>query len=213
MTEATLAGAAPADPADDSPALALGGQLRSVSPSALVRALRLATGLEMLSVSMRALLRVLLRAERRGEARFDGSTLLIVERRSILGRALPEKQVLVPLERVVSICSFDRRAELAQSAGLGALALGTLLGAGLFTQGIRTPGFAPSLVALGLLLAVAGGVLDFFLDRAAGRTNGTPHTSVRIVPARGPGYLLTGLTPLAAAHWLEQARLLLRKTD
>lgn len=78
----------------------------------------------------------MLRWERHGEVRFEGATLHLVEKRSLLGRALFERTTLFPVTKLVSISVFDRRAELLQSAGLGALAAGTLVGTGLITLGL-----------------------------------------------------------------------------
>jgi len=192
---------------------ALGGDLRSVTPSAALRLLRRATGLEVLLALGRQLGRVLLRWERRGEIRFEGEALHVLETRSLLGKALFERTTLFPVEKLVSISVFDRRAELAQSAGLGALSAGTLLGTGLVVQGLRTPGFAPSVVFVGLALASVGGVIDFVCERSVARAPERARASLRIVPARGPALLLSGLPPASAQRWLEQARAVLARAE
>lgn len=185
---------------------ALGGELRSISPSGFVRGLRVATGVETLAGCARQLSRLILRAERRGEVRLAEGALHIREQRSILGRVLPERVTIVPVEQVVSISIFNRRAELLQTVGLGALAFGTMLGTGLLISGVRTAGFAPSLLGLGLALAAIGGAVDFALDRAAERAPERLRSTLRIVPTRGPGILLSGLPPASARSWLDAAR-------
>jgi hypothetical protein len=185
----------------------LGGDLRLVTPSRLVRLLRYATGLEFLAVLGRGLGRMLLRTERRGQLRLDGDSVRIVHTRSILGRAVFEQATLLPARELVSISVFDGRAELLQSAGLGALAAGTLLGTGLLVEGLRTPGLAPSLVTLGLLLVATGGAVDFVLERLIARTPGPAPAKLRIVPARGPAFLFSGLEPQSARAWLDAAKI------
>jgi len=184
----------------------LGGDIRSINPSRFVRVLRIASGLELLSSCLRHLSRLLLRIERRGELSLEGTLLHIREQRSVLGRPLAERRTVLPVDQVVSISLFDRRAELWQTVGLGALAAGTLLGAGFFAEGLRVPGLAPSLLGFGLLLAAIGGLVDFALDRAAQRAVGTAVSSLRIVPTRGAGILLSGVPPALAAAWLDEAR-------
>jgi hypothetical protein len=190
-------------------AAALGGELRAVTPSAFVRLLRRASGLEVLSALGRKLSRILLGLERRGEVRFEGGLLQVLERRSIWGRALSESTTLLTARELVSISMFDRRAELAQSAGLGALAAGTLLGTGLLTLGLRVPGLAPSLLALGLCAAALGGLVDFVIERSLARAPARARSKLRIVPTRGPAWLLSGLPPEAARAWLAEARTIL----
>jgi len=186
--------------------LALGGEIRSVSPSGFVRAVRMVTGIEVLATCLRWLSHLVLRTQRRGEVRLDGGVLHIREERSIFGRALPERLTVVPVEQVVSISVFERRAELLQTVGWGALAAGTLLGTGLVVSGLRVAGFAPSLLAGGLLLAALGAIVDLALDRAAQRTPERRRSPLPIAPARGPSILLSDLPPESALSWLESTR-------
>jgi len=188
----------------------LGGELRLVTPSRLGRLLRYATGLEFLAFLTRGLGRVLLRSERRGELRLDGDSVRIVHRRSMFGRAVFEQETLLPTRELVSISVLDGRAELLQSAGLGALAAGTLLGTGLLVEGLRAPGLAPSLVTLGLLLAAVGGLTDLALERVRNRTPAREQTKLRIVPARGPAFLFSGLDGASARAFLDATEVSLR---
>jgi hypothetical protein len=79
-------------------------------------------------------------------------------------------------------------------AGLGALALGSYIGVGLFVDGARAS--SPSMLGTGLLIAMLGLGIDFALSSLIPGARG--RSRLLIVPRRGPILCLASIDVAAA---------------
>ena len=197
-----------ADPASPTPSSelpdgaapeALEGELAATPQSALVDAL--------LTFALVPLARRLLRAvfgyRARARARITEDGLELTVRRELWGRTLREESVVVPYAALARLTRETRYSRVGLYAGLVSLALGTYLGAGLFVDGVKTPGGSPALLGFALLVVVVGLGLD--LAATTLWRDGQGACRLVILPKRGPGYALTGVAPEKADEVLRRA--------
>jgi hypothetical protein len=86
--------------------------------------------------------------------------------------------------------------------GLLSLCVGTLVGTGLLVDSVRVAGGSPSLLISGVIVILAGVVLDLVLSSLARYRTGK--TSVVIVPSRGRPLVLDRVPSAEADAWLRK---------
>jgi hypothetical protein len=142
----------------------LRGDLAPPPRNAFVVAVLALTGILFVIRTLRALGRVVLLRRAPTKIWLSERGLELFTRQEMLGRVMTERRILVPLENIRAVEREVKFPRLGLYAGLLALAFGTLLGTQLFVDGLRVSGFSFPLIAIGLLLIVAGVVLDIFLS-------------------------------------------------
>lgn len=90
--------------------------------------------------------------------------LVLRQRRLLVGHTIGTSQTIFPIRELSEVTLLTNPPARGVTAGLVALSLGTYFGAGLFIEGLRAPGSAPSLLGLGLLFVAGGALLDYSLD-------------------------------------------------
>ena len=112
--------------------------------------------------------------------------LELCARHELLGRVVKERRVLVPIEEIRSVEREVRFPKFGLYAGLLALALGTLLGARLFVDGLRVAGLSFPLIGMGLSCVVAGFLLDLLFCGLADSVRG--RCRLLVIPRHGRGW-------------------------
>jgi len=92
----------------------------------------------------------------------------------------------VPIEEIRSVEREVRFPKFGLYAGLLALALGTLLGARLFVDGLRVAGLSFPLIGMGLSCVVAGILLDLLFSGLADSVRG--RCRLLVIPRHGRGW-------------------------
>lgn len=177
----------------------LEGELAATPHSPLVDAL--------LTLALVPLARRVVRAvfgyRARARARITEDGLELTVRRELWGRPLREESVVVPYAALARLTRETRYSRVGLYAGLASLALGTYLGAGLFVDGVKTPGGSLALLSSALLVVVVGLALD--LAASTLWRGGEGASRLVILPKRGPGYALSGVVPERADEVLRRA--------
>jgi hypothetical protein len=141
-----------------------------------------ASGLIILRYLGRFITQGLLRAKRPAELTIESTGVTLSARLDLLGRTLRERRTHIPLGNLARAERELRYPRLGLYAGLMALAIGTFIGASLFTDGARSG--SPSLIAMGALVFAIGLVLDWLLGTLLPARQGS-HRLV-FVPRKGP---------------------------
>lgn len=141
--------------------------------------------------TLRRLARRVLGFERSAEVRLDGGALSIGEERRLFGRERARRSTLLPLAALASLTLVERGAARPHVVGLVALGLGTTLGTGVLAHGLRLERGAPSMLGLGLFLLLGGVLVDALLDAWALRRAHEAPVRVRVLPRRGPAWVVT----------------------
>jgi hypothetical protein len=99
----------------------------------------------------------------------------------MLGRTLFDNATVIPRDGLVRVTREIRYPGLPMYAGLGALAVGSYIGVGLFVDGARAE--SPSMLVTGLLIAIAGLAIDFAMSSLLPGMRG--RSRLLVVPRRG----------------------------
>jgi hypothetical protein len=180
----------------------LHGELTWRPRGAVVTALLAFTGVLLVRGIAYAIARFAFGYRRPTELRITERGLELSHRVELLGRVLRDRNVIVPLDNLATVCREVRYARLGLYGGLGALVAGTYLGVGLMADGLRVPGGSPSLLGLGLLLVAIGLALDFVLSTLLDPVRRT--VRLIILPRRGAGFCVRGVDAARADATLER---------
>jgi hypothetical protein len=158
------------------------------------------TGLLIVRLAVRWLLRLVLRLRRPAELHLRADGLTLESTTVLLGRKLRQAEVIVPKSNLARASREIRYPRLALYAGLLSLCVGSYVGISLFVDGARAG--SPSLLGLGAVVFGAGVLLDLLLSVILPGRQGK--VRVVVTPRKGRAFAL--LTPDADA-----ARAALRK--
>jgi hypothetical protein len=176
------------------------GELAAPPRGPLATALLALTGILLLIEVGRLVLRYALALRRPVEVRIVNQAFELRAKTIMLGRLLREQTTLLPIEGLVRTTRDVRYPSLPVYAGLLALTLGSYLGVGLAVDGARAA--SPSMLATGLLIALAGLTLDFALSSLVPGMRG--RTRVVLVPRRGPVLCVQSVDPSIADRVLAE---------
>jgi hypothetical protein len=112
----------------------------------------------------------------------------------MLGQTLLESATVIPRDGLVRVTREIRYPGLPMYAGLGALALGSYIGVGLFVDGARAE--SPSMLGTGLLIALLGLGADFALSSLIPGARG--RSRLLIIPRRGGAVCMSSVDVAAA---------------
>lgn len=174
----------------------IAGVLTPGPRSALVTLLLAACGWLLATSSLRAIGRLALGWRRPATLTLTDAGLELQQQTLLLGRVLRERHTVFPRAGIRHVTREIKYQRAPLYAGVASLALGTYLGIGLFLDGARVPGMSLSLIGLGLLVIVAGLVLDFALTWLADLARG--RCRLLLFPMRGGAIALSGLESEAA---------------
>jgi hypothetical protein len=178
---------------DDAPA-ALQGDLAAFPRGPALTAFLAMTGLLLVIELGRLIGRYVLAMRRTAEVRVTSAGLEVRSRTAMLGKTLLENVTVIPREGLVRVTREIRYPGLPMYAGLGALALGSYIGVGLFVDGARAA--SPSMLGTGLLIALLGLGIDFALSSLIPGARG--QSRLLIVPRRGAALCLASVDVAAA---------------
>src|SRR5882724_7914225 len=170
------------------------GELSSAPRGPLLTAALAITGILLVIEVGRLIARHVLVLRRPTEVRLTPTGIEITGETFLVGKHLRAHKTVIPREGLVRATREARYPSLPMYAGLLALALGSYLGVGLFVDGARAA--SPSMLATGLLLALAGVGLDFALSSLVPGRLGK--SRVVLVPRRGPVLCIAGVDPARA---------------
>lgn len=165
---------------DDAPST-LQGDLAPFPRGPLFTAFLAITGLLLVIELGRLIGRYVFAVRRTAEVRVTSAGLEVRTRTVMLGKTLLENATVIPREGLVRVTREIRYPGLPMYAGLGALALGSYIGVGLFVDGARAE--SPSMLGTGLLIALLGLSVDFALSSLVPGARG--RSRLLIVPRRG----------------------------
>jgi hypothetical protein len=180
---------------DDAPST-LQGDLAPFPRGPLLTAILAFTGLLLVIELGRLIGRYVLAVRRTAEVRVSAAGLEVRTRTVMLGQTLLESATVIPRDGLVRVTREIRYPGLPMYAGLGALAVGSYIGVGLFVDGARAE--SPSMLGTGLLIALIGLGADFALSslpRRGGRSTTGGRRSRR--PGAAPGRPAGGREQLA----------------
>ncbi|MET0594736.1 MAG: hypothetical protein ABW133_18690 [Polyangiaceae bacterium] len=166
---------------DDAPGT-LQGDLAPFPRGPLATAVLAITGILLLIELFRLVGRYVLALRRTAEVRVSAAGLEVRTHTAMLGRTLFDNATVIPRDGLVRITREIRYPGLPMYAGLGALAIGSYIGVGLFVDGARAE--SPSMLVTGLLIAIAGLAIDFALSSLLPGMRG--RSRLLVVPRRGP---------------------------
>jgi hypothetical protein len=178
---------------DDAPST-LQGDLAAFPRGPVLTAVLAMTGLLLVIELGRLIGRYVLAMRRTAEVRITSAGLEVRSRTAMLGKTLLENATVIPREGLVRVTREIRYPGLPMYAGLGALALGSYIGVGLFVDGARAA--SPSMLGTGLLIALLGLGIDFGLSSLIPGARG--RSRLLIVPRRGSALCLASIDVAAA---------------
>jgi hypothetical protein len=178
---------------DDSPST-LQGDLTALPRGPLLTAFLAITGLLLVIELGRLIGRYVLSLRRTAEVRVTPAGLEVRTRTVLLGKTLLESATVIPRDGLVRVTREILYPGLPMYAGLGALAIGSYIGVGLFVDGARAG--SPSMLGTGLLIALLGLVIDFALSSLIPGARG--RSRLLIVPRRGRALCLAQVEVAAA---------------
>ena len=152
------------------------------------------SGILFLARGARAFARLALGYRRPTDVIIAEDSVKIRTKTEMLGRVLADSEVVVPRFGLLRAQRDIRYPRVTFYAGLIALFLGSAIGMGLFTDGVRAA--SPSLLGVGLLIASIGVGLDFFFSSLRPSVNGA--CRLTFVPRRGKALSIGGVDPAAA---------------
>jgi hypothetical protein len=182
---------------DDAPST-LQGDLAAFPRGPLLTAVLAMTGLLLVMELGRLVGRYVLAVRRTAEVRVTAAGLEVRTRTVMLGKTLLESATVIPREGLVRVTREIRYPGLPMYAGLGALALGSYIGVGLFVDGARAQ--SPSMLGTGLLIALLGLGIDFALSSLIPGARG--RSRLLIVPRRGSTLCLASVDVAVADRLL-----------
>lgn len=141
-----------------------------------------ASGLILLRYLGRFVTNVLLRARRPAELVVEPTGVTLSARLDLFGKTLRQRRVHIPVDNLARAEREVRYARAGLYAGLFALAIGTFVGASLFTDGARSG--SPSLIAVGGAVFALGLVVDWLLGVVFPARRGS--FRLVFVPRKGP---------------------------
>jgi hypothetical protein len=173
---------------DDGPST-LQGERAAFPRGPVLTALFAITGLLLVIELGRLIGRYVLSLRRTVEVRVSAAGLEVRSRTVMLGKTLLESASVIPRDGLVRITREIRYPGLPMYAGLGALAMGSYVGVGLFVDGARAG--SPSMLGTGLLIALVGLAIDFAFSSLIPGARG--RSRLLIIPRRGPVLCLGGV--------------------
>jgi hypothetical protein len=178
------------------------GELGPAPRGPIATVLLALTGLLLVSAIVRLVLRYVLGLRRPAETAVGASSVVVRSKTILLGRTLRERETVLPREGLASAAREVRFPSLGLYAGLVALVLGSYVGAGVLTDGIRAA--SPSLLGTGLAVLLAGVVLDFLLASITPGSRGLCRVVFR--PKRGAVVCVESVDPKRADASLARLR-------
>jgi hypothetical protein len=172
----------------------LKGELLPTPRGPIATTLLALSGILFLTRGVRAFARLALGYRRPADVVIAEDSVRISTRVEMLGRVLRAQEVIVPKAGLIRAQRDIRFPRVAFYAGLAALFLGSAIGMGLFTDGIRAA--SPSLLGAGLLVAAFGVGLDFFFSSLGPSANGA--CRLTFVQRRGRALAIGGVDPTRA---------------
>lgn len=182
--------------ADD--ALSLTGELEPAPRGVLATTLLAVTGLLFVLRGGRLLARWALGRRQPAEVLINGDGVRIKSRTEMLGKLTKEAEQLIPTGGLLRATREVRFPRLGFYAGLTALLLGSFLGVWLFVDGARAA--SPSMLVIGLLIALAGVAIELALTALV--PGGKGQCRVVFVPRQGRSVCVGGLDIEAAQRLL-----------
>ncbi len=172
----------------------LQGELLPTPRGPVATTLLALSGILFLTRGLRAFARLALGYRRPAAVVIAEDSVRISTRVEMLGRVLRAREMIVPRAGLVRAQRDIRFPRVAFYVGLIALFLGSAVGMGIFTDGVRAA--SPSLLGVGLLVAGLGVGLDFFFSSWRPSSNGA--CRLTFVPRRGRALSIGGVDPTAA---------------
>ena len=163
------------------PEARISGELVPAPRNAILTVVLGVTGLLFVASAVRLLMRLVLAYRCPAEVSASPLGVRIRARTELLGRTLRDREIVIGSDALARAVREVRFPRLGLYAGLLALALGTYVGVGALTDGVRAA--SPSLLLWGLALVVLGVVLDFLLSSARFGAKGT--CRVVLAPRKG----------------------------
>ncbi len=184
----------PTKKGDATPPSNLRGELLPTPRGPIATTLLALSGILFVSRGTRAFARLALGYRCPTDVVIAQDSVRIRTKMEMLGRVLRDSEVVVPRTGLVRAQRDIRYPRVTFYAGLIALFLGSAIGMGLFTDGVRAA--SPSLLAVGLLVASIGVGLDFFFSSLRPSANGA--CRLTFIPRRGKALSIGGVDPTAA---------------
>jgi hypothetical protein len=178
------------------------GELAPAPRGPIATVLLAVTGLLLVTALLRVVTRWVLGLRRPAEVSVGPSGVIVRAKTILLGRTIREREFVLPREGIATATREVRFPSLGLYAGLLALALGSWVGAGVFTDGIRAA--SPSLLGTGLAVLLAGVLLDFVLATLVPGSRGRCRVLLR--PRRGPTMCIASVEPKRADAALARLR-------
>lgn len=173
------------------------GELTAAPRGPLATVLLGVTGLLLVAGVVRLTGRLVLAHRRPTTVTWTPSGLSVSVEERLLGKALRERQVVIPPDGLMRATREVRYPGLPMYAGLLALTLGSYLGMGFVVDGLRAASL--SMVGFGALVLMAGIAIDFALASLLPGTGGK--CRLLLVPRRGAA-VCVGSVDIAAADAL-----------
>lgn len=149
------------------------------------------TGILFVVLALRLIGRYVLGYKTPGEVSIGADAVTVRWRTILLGRTLRDREVVLPREGLAAVVREIRYPSLHLYAGLVALAIGSYLGMSMVVDGLRA--WSTSLLGVGLLVVLAGIILDFALASIIPTTRGKCRLLLR--PRRGPILAIEDVDP------------------
>lgn len=144
------------------PEARISGELVPGPRNPVVTVLLGVTGILFVAATLRLLARLVLAYRCPAEVSASPIGIRIRARTELLGRTLRDREIVIGADALARAVREVRFPRLGLYAGLFALAIGTYVGVGALTDGVRAA--SPSLLGWGVLLVAAGVALDFLLS-------------------------------------------------
>lgn len=167
----------------------LSGELLPVPRGPFATTLLAITGLLFVIHALRIIARLALVYRRPAEITLSNGGVRVRAKSTLLGRTLRESETHIPKEALAQATREIRYPSLGLYAGLLALAIGTYVGVGTLTDGVRSA--SPSLLLVGLIVIAVGIGLDLALTSAAPGARG--RCRVVFVARKGRSLCVGGL--------------------
>jgi hypothetical protein len=162
----------------------LRGELGSPSRGPIATTLLALTGILFVTSLWRTVVRFALRYRTPVSLALGPEGMNLEIHRELMGRTLTQSRWVVPFDQIREVVREVRFSRLGLVVGLGALAVGTYLGARLFVDGLRAPGVSLPLLGLGVLAVLLGLLLDFGLTTLDGAVGTRSRLIIRTLKGR-----------------------------
>ena len=176
------------------PEARLSGELVPAPRNPVLTVLLGMTGLLFVAAIVRLAMRLVLAYRTPAEVSASPLGVRIRARTELLGRTLRDREIVIGSDALARAVREVRFPRLGLYAGLLALALGTYVGVGALTDGVRAA--SPSLLLWGVVLVALGVALDFVLSSA--RFGAKGKCRVLLAPRKGRAVCIGYVDPQRA---------------